>query len=114
LFGVSVASAAKWSQRQRVTGSVGAKRMGGKRKRVLLGEQDWIMARLVEQPELTVRALAVELAERGIRVSHNTVWSLLRHAGHSFKKNGVRHRAGAARDRPAAGAVAQVSGPDLT
>jgi transposase len=57
-----------------------------------------------------VRGLAVELAERGYRVSPNTVWSLLRKAGHSFKKKPVRQRAGSPEDRPAAGTVAQVSG----
>ena len=111
LFGVSVASVVKWSQRHRATGSAGAKPMGGKRPRVLEAEQAWLLARLAEQPELTVRALAAELAGRGLPVSPNTVWMLLRRAGHSFKKNAVRHRAGPAGDRQATGAMAQVSGP---
>lgn len=111
LFGVSVASAVKWSQRRRASGSAGAKPMGGKRQRVLLGERDWILSRLAEQPELTVRALAAELAARGIKVSPNTVWSLLRASGHSFKKNAVRHRAGPASNRPAASAVEKVPRP---
>ena len=111
LFGVSVASVVKWSQRQRATGSAAAKPMGGKRPRVLEAEQAWLLSRLAEQPELTVRKLAAELAERGKPVSPNTVWVLLRHAGHSFKKNRVRHRTGPAGDRPATGAVEEVSGP---
>lgn len=111
LFGVSVASAVKWSQRQRATGSAAARPMGGRRRRVLLDERNWILARLAERPELTVRALAAELAERGITVGHSTVWSLLRASGHSFKKNRVRHRAGPAQGCPEAGAMAQVSGP---
>ena len=110
LFGVSVASVVKWSQRQRATGSAAAKAMGGKRPPVLEGERAWLLARLAEQPELTVRTLAVELAGRGLPVSPNTVWVLLRRAGHSFKKNAVRHRAGPAGDRPAADAVEEVSG----
>jgi hypothetical protein len=40
---------------------------------VLLGEREWLLARLAEQPDLTVRALATELAGRGIVVSPNTV-----------------------------------------
>ena len=47
LFGVSVASAVKWSQRLRATGSAAS-----------------------------VRVLAVELKDRGFEVSHSTVWSL--------------------------------------
>lgn len=111
LFGVSVASVVKWSQRHRATGSAAAKPMGGRRPVVLEAERAWLLARLAEQPELTVRMLAVELAARGKPVSPNTVWVLLRRAGHSFKKNAVRHRAGPAGDRPAARAVEEVPGP---
>ena len=110
-FGVSAASAAKWSQRLRETGSAGARRMGGYRQRVLAGEQEWMLLRLEECPHLTARGLALELAERGHRVSPNTVWSLLRKAGHSFKKNPVRDRAGYSEDREAASAMEEISGP---
>ena len=119
LFGVSVASVVKWSRRHRATGSAAARPMGGackgsgdaqhrwkaggggKRRPVLAAERAWLLARLEEQPELTVRTLAAELAERGLAVSHNTVW-VLRRAGHSFKENAVRHRAGPAGGRQAA------------
>ena len=110
LFGVSVASAVKWTQRLRATGSAAAKPMGGHRRRILASEQAWLLARIEARPDLTVRALAIELKERGFAVSHNTVWSLLRSAGYSFKKNAVRRRAAAAEGRQAAGAVEEVSG----
>lgn len=99
-FGVSVASAVKWSQRLRATGSAGARPVGGRKRRVLAGEQDWILLRLAECPHLTVRGLTLELAGRGYKVSPNTVWSLLRKVGHSFKKKPVCERAGPSRDRP--------------
>ena len=110
LFGVSVASAVKWSQRLRATGTAAARPMGGHRKRILASEQAWLLARLADRPDLTVRALAVELKERGFEVSPNTVWSLLRAAGFSFKKNAVRRRTTASGHRAATGAVAEVSG----
>src|SRR3984957_8724381 len=66
LFGVSVASVVKWSQRFRSTGSAAAYWMGGHRRRVLAGERDWLLARLAEKPDLTSRALVAELVERGI------------------------------------------------
>lgn len=110
-FGVSVASALKWSQRLRETGSACARPMSGYKPRVLASEQQWMLLRLEECPHLTVRGLAAELAERGLSVSPNTVWSLLRKAGHSFKKKPVRQRAGSPEDRAAAGAVEEVSGP---
>ena len=57
VFGVSVASVVKWSQRQRRTGSVAPGKMGGHRRPLLLSQREWLRARLVEQPELTPRAL---------------------------------------------------------
>lgn len=111
LFGVSVASAVKWSQRLRETGSAASRPVGGRRPRLLAGEQSWLLARMSEQPDLTMRALALELRARGYRtVSHNTVWKQLRAAGFSFKKNAVRRRATAAGDRATARAVEEVSG----
>jgi transposase len=109
-FGVSVASAVKWSQRLRKTGDAGALAMGGHRRRVLASEQGWLLTRLEASPDLTVRGLAAELIERGYRVSPNTVWSLLRKAGYSFKKKPVRDRAGSPEDRPASGTVEEISG----
>jgi hypothetical protein len=63
---VSVASVVKLSQRFRSTGSAAAKRMGGNRPRSLAGERDWLLARLAARPDLTLRALVIELGERGV------------------------------------------------
>ena len=93
LFGVSVASVVKWQLRMKATGTAAHLQMGGYRKRVLLGEKDWLLGRLSERPDLTVRALEAELAERGIVVSHNTVWTMMRASGLSSKKKPLRHRA---------------------
>jgi transposase len=110
LFSVSVASVVKWSQRWRATGSVAAKPMGG-RKLVLLSEREWLLGRLAECPDVTLRGLQAELAERGITVSHNAIWKLFATEGISFKKKPVRQRAGSPRHSPAPAEVAQVSGP---
>ena len=95
-FGVSVASVVKWSQRFRTTGSAAAKAMGGRRSWVLEAEREWLLGRLRDEPEITLRALAHELARRGIVVSHVSVWNLLRRERQSFKKKPVRQRAGSA------------------
>lgn len=68
VFDVSVASVVKWSQRFRATGSPAAKPMGGKRPYALAGERDWLLKRLAEVPDITLRALHKELAERGVTV----------------------------------------------
>jgi transposase len=110
LFGVSVASVVKWSQRQRATGSAAALPMGARRGRELEVHRGWLLDRLASEPHVTVRALSAELAERGISAGYVTVWRVLKEAGFSFKKNAVRQRAGQAEDRATARAVAEVSG----
>jgi transposase len=87
LFGVSVSSAVRWSQRQRDTGSAAAKPMGGKRPLVLAGERDWLLARIAAKPDVTLRALVTELAERGIVVSLAAVWTFFAREKISFKKS---------------------------
>src|SRR3977135_2648835 len=56
LFGVSVASVVKWSQRFRATGSAAAYKMGGWRQLLLKSEREWLLARIAEKPDLTLRA----------------------------------------------------------
>ncbi len=111
LFGVSVASVVKWSQRHRVTGSAAARPMGGRRKSLLEPHRAFLIARLAAVPDLTMPALAAELAALGVVVHPVTIWRLVRSQGLRFKKNAVRHRAEPAGDRAPAGAVEEVSGP---
>jgi transposase len=105
VFKVSVASVVKWSQRARATGSPAAHPVGGHRPYALAGERDWLLKRLAEQPDVTLRALAAELAARGIKVSYYAVWHFFEHEGISFKKKPSRQRAGSARRGQAAGTM---------
>lgn len=104
-FGVSVASVVKWSQRFRATGIAAAKPMGGRRPYALEGERNWLLTRIGEAPEITLRALASELAARGIAVSHYAVWHFLQREGITLKKKSTRQRARAAGREPTAGAT---------
>jgi transposase len=108
-FKVSVASVVKWSQRFRATGSAAARPVGGHRPYVLASQRAWLLTRLAEQPDVTLRALLAELAERGIKVSYYAVWHFFEHEGISFKKKPARQRAGSPRRGKAAGAMAKVS-----
>lgn len=86
-FGVSVASAVRIGQRQRAGRGQVPGRIGGHRRPVLAGEAgDWLLARLAEKPDLTMRALTAELAARGARVTHDTVWRFVKRAGQTVKK----------------------------
>jgi len=60
--------------------------MGGNRPYALAGQRDWLLSRLADQPDLTLRALVAELAIRGIKVSYYAVWHFFEHEGISFKK----------------------------
>ena len=90
LFGVSVASVVKWSQRQRAVGSAGARRMGRPPGRALDEHRDWLLERIGSGSPVSLRSLAADLAERGVTASPVSIWRVLRSAGFSFKKNAVR------------------------
>lgn len=95
-FGVSVASVVRWSQRKRQTGSLAAKRMGSRQLRSLAAQRDWMLARIADKPDVTLRELVAELNARVGATSYGSVWRLLRDEGISFKKKPVRRRARAA------------------
>ena len=81
------------SQRFRVNGTAAARPMGGKRPFALADERDWLLARVAANPDITLRALVTELAERGVKVSLYAVWHFLDREGISFKKKPARQRA---------------------
>jgi transposase len=110
LFKVSVASVVKWSQRFRATGSAAAKPRGGRRVFVLTAHRDWLLGRLATTPDVTLRALVVELHERGVAASYGSVWRIVHAAGITFKKNAVRHRTGSSRRGAQARAVEGLPG----
>jgi len=110
IFGVSVASVVKWSQRQRATGTAASRPMGGHRKRLLEPHRALVIERFKSVPDMTLKALVAELGEQGISTSMVSVWRLIRSEGLRFKKNAVRHRTGATANRKTAGSVEEVSG----
>jgi putative transposase len=83
--------------------------VGGYRKPALEGEREWVLARIAEKPDLTLRALAAELSDRGVKAGPYAVWSFFKREGLTFKKNTPRGRAGPAGRGPQAGAVEAAS-----
>lgn len=93
-FSVSAASAVRWSQLERETGSTMPRPHRPRRRPVLLPERDWLLARVAAAPDLTVRALRAELAKvRGLQVGYGAVWRFLAREGLTFKKKPARRRA---------------------
>lgn len=91
-FEVSVTAAGRWARRLRQTGSAAALAMGGVRRAVLAGERDWLLERIKDKPDLTLRAIQAELAERGVVVSYDAVWRFFGREGVTFKKKPARRR----------------------
>lgn len=92
-FDVSWSAAIKLMRRYRATGSLAPGKMGGHRRPILEAQRDWLMGRIADQADITVRALADELAERGIVVSHVSVWNQLKREHQTHKKKRARQRA---------------------
>src|ERR687883_919417 len=86
IFSVSVATAVRWSQRFQATGSAAALAMGGRRPQRLAGRRDWLLTRIAEKPDLTLRAILAELAADGVKVSHGALWAFFTREGITFKK----------------------------
>jgi len=84
-FGVAPSSVVKWTDRVRRTGSVSPAKMGGYRRPVLEPHRDWLLEQVRHCPHVTLAGLQDLLAERGVIVSHDTVWRFLRSCGFSFK-----------------------------
>src|SRR5258708_39486016 len=84
-YGVGVATVVRWAQRHRATGSAAALPMGGVRRLVLAGERTWLPARIAETPDLSLRAILAELADRCVVVGSTVVWHVGRAAGMCFQ-----------------------------
>jgi transposase len=86
-FDISESAAIKLMQRYRATGSIERGQMGGHKPLKLAAWRDWLMQRVGEKPDITTRELSDELVERGVTVSHVSVWNLLQREKQSYKKS---------------------------
>src|SRR6516164_3934691 len=95
---------AVWGERgqrcQVVAALAGERQCGGQADGRLQTQREWLLARIAEKPDLTLRAVMAELAERGTPASYGAVWRFFKHEGISFKKNPARQRARSPRHCP--------------
>lgn len=85
-FGVGVSTVIKWVRRFRETGSAAPSKMGGHRPKKIAGaHRDWLVRRCREK-DFTLRGLAAELGERGLKVDYRTVWTFVHAEKLSHKK----------------------------
>lgn len=86
IFTVSPSTAVKWMQAFRREGRVEAKPRGGNRPSPLIPHADWLLARVAQTPDVTLKELRAELAARGLVVGLSTLSRFFTKAGFSFKK----------------------------
>ena len=93
-------------QRREVVAAPARRRQSGRaedgRPYLVARERDWVLSRIAEKPDLTLRALLKELADRGLLVSYYALWHFLQHEGITFKKKPSRLRTGPSGRRQAA------------
>lgn len=85
-FDVSPSSAIKLVRRWRDTGSYASRRIGGRKKRRLCGETDWLHAVMASEPDVTLVELQGRLAAKGIRISLQAINTTLAALGYRYKK----------------------------
>ena len=92
---ISPSCVSKWTKRKRETGSLAPAQVGGYKPRMLSGDcAVWLRARIASGP-FTLRGLAAELAEQGIKSNARAVWVFVHAEGLSFKKNAASRGADA-------------------
>ena len=111
LLGLDKSTVIRWVDQFRTSGKQAPTPRGGRRRFALVGERDWLLARIAAAPDLTGRALRAELAARGTVVSYDAVWRFLRDERLTFKKKPARRRTGQAGRRPQARAMEALPDP---
>ena len=85
-FGVAPSTAVDWLKRVEDHGSVAPGKIGGyKPKKIAGAYRDWLVQRC-RTADFTLRGLAHELAERGLKVDSRSVWEFVHAEGLSHKK----------------------------
>lgn len=96
-FIIGDSTAIRWVQRWRLTGSVAAKSTKGRSRSPLRQHQEWLLALVRSEPDLTLEEIQSRLvAERQQRAGISSIWRFFDRHGISFKKKLARDRAGSA------------------
>ncbi len=96
-FEIGDATAIRWVQRWKQTGSALAKQGTRRRRSPLEAHQEWLLDRVRREPDLTLEEIQRQLLEkRGQKAGIGSVWRFFDRHGISFKKKRARRRAGSA------------------
>jgi putative transposase len=86
-FAVGVSTVIAWVRRFRETSSLEPGQMGGHEPVLLVAHRDFVHAHFAAQPELTLRALQQDLADRGVEVSYGAGLGLCARRRLELQKN---------------------------
>jgi transposase len=87
-FAVSASAAIKLVRRVRETGSTAPARIGGYRKPLLAGQEEFLRELTAQRKGITLAEIRTALIERGVvPVSLMTIWSTLKRLNLSHKKS---------------------------
>lgn len=86
-FGVSPASAVRWCQREKETGSPAAQKRGGDRWSARIDAQKDLILSLIDATcDITLKELQAQLSERGHRFSIGSLWRFFARHDITWKK----------------------------
>ena len=94
-FSISPSAVERLVRRVKETGTTAAAEVGGRRKRVLAGQEAFLREQVAAKPGITLVELQGALAERGVTGSIATIHRMLGHLGLTHKKSASRPRSGA-------------------
>lgn len=105
-FAVSAPSAVRWVALHDETGSVSARRRGGKSRSPLEPHSAWLLELNAREGDLTLAEIGRRILEGlAVKTTEVSIRRFFKRHKISFKKNSARRRAGAARRRPGAPAL---------
>ena len=94
-FEIGDATAIRWVQRWRETGSAAAKPNTGHSRSPLKQHEEWLLDLVGREGDLTLQGIQDRLSEeRGQKAGIGSVWRFFDRHGISFKKKRARGRAG--------------------
>ena len=86
-FGVGASSAIRWCARERNTGSVAPKALGGDRRSARIEAQaEAILGLVADKPDITLEEVQARLAERGERFGVTSIWRFFERRRLTLKK----------------------------
>jgi transposase len=86
-FGISAASAIRWTQQVEVSGDVRPRKAGGdRRSKRIEAHAGFILGEVAREPDVTLADLPARLDERGAHFGISTLWRFFARRRITFKK----------------------------